>query len=162
MTPPDFDAAPGILVRASGVHGLGAFAARAFAPGERIARYEGRRIAPGAEEDWDASLTYLFGLSDGWMIDGSSGGNATRHLNHSCEPNCKAWEVEDAGGRLDVVIEALVAIRPGDELFIDYALEVDEREDPARFVCRCGSARCRGTMRALGAPAAPVEALATP
>ncbi|MBW8827898.1 MAG: SET domain-containing protein-lysine N-methyltransferase, partial [Burkholderiales bacterium] len=91
------------------------------------------------------SLTYVFGLSDGTMIDGGEGGNATRHINHSCEPNCVAYEIEDPSGNLSVVIEAGRAIRKGEELFLDYALDVGD-EDPTNYACACGAPRCRGSM----------------
>lgn len=95
--------------------------------------------------DWDDALTYLFGLSDGTVIDGSEGGNATRHLNHACSPNCEAVEYHDESGSLGLRIMTIRLVRPGEELTIDYALQVDpSSEDP--HVCACGSARCRGTM----------------
>lgn len=149
------DTASRILVRASGVHGLGAFAARALRRGQRIGSYAGRRIPAGAEQDWNPALTYLFGLSDGSMIDGGAGGNATRHLNHSCAPNCQAWEVTRANGRIDVVIETLRPIAAGEELFIDYALQADADADPAHFACHCGAPACRGTLLAPAEPEPP-------
>lgn len=93
-------------------------------------------------------LTYLFGLSDGTTIDGAEGGNATRHLNHACEPNCEAQEEHGEGGQLVLRIEAIRHIRAGEELFIDYALNVDADADPQDYSCRCGSIRCRGTLLA--------------
>jgi SET domain-containing protein len=136
---------PSIDVRPSGIHGLGAFAARRLERAETIGEYAGRRHHPDAEGDWNHELTYVFGLSDGSFIDGSEGGNATRHINHSCAPNCTAFEVEDADGGLRIVIEAARRIEPGEELFIDYALDVGD-ENPADYPCRCGARRCRGTL----------------
>ena len=138
-----------IELRRSEVHGLGAFAARGLQKGRAIGSYTGRRYTAGemAERDWNNALTYVFGLSDGSMIDGSDGGNATRHLNHSCQPNCQAYEVEDEDGTLSVVIEARRRIRLGEELFIDYALDIGE-DDRANYPCRCGARNCRGTMAA--------------
>lgn len=142
-----------IEVRESRVHGLGAFATKPLQRGAEIGEYLGRRYAPGeqAGHEWDNTVTYVFGLSDGSIIDGREGGNATRHLNHSCAPNCRAWEVEDEGGNggLRVVIEAKRRIRAGDELFIDYALDIGD-DDPADFPCHCGAPKCRGTMAAPG------------
>lgn len=137
-----------IEVRQSGVHGHGVFAARALRSGQEIAPYTGRRYAPDEEHAmWDDQLTYLFGLSDGSMIDGAQGGNATRHINHACEPNVEAIETYDVEGDLIVTIHATRAIRAGEELFLDYALDVDGA-DPEEYRCRCGSARCRGTLAA--------------
>lgn len=143
---------PAIEVRHSTIHGCGVFARRPLAAGDPIGRYEGRRYAPQAvrERDWDQHLTYVFGLSDGSLIDAADGGNATRHINHACEPNCVAYEVEDASGRLDIEIEALRDIDAGEELLLDYALDASG-DDPTAYACRCGRPRCRGTM--LGEPA---------
>ena len=72
------------------------------------------------------------------------GGNAARWINHACEPNCQADEVD---GR--VFISALADLSPGEELFYDYGLVIDERYTPKlkkQYECRCGSPRCRGTM----------------
>jgi SET domain-containing protein len=143
------DTPEAIEVRQSTVHGQGAFAAQGLPRGRALGTYTGRRYAPGeaAARDWDNELTYVFGLSDGSIIDGSDGGNATRHLNHSCAPNCQAFEVTDENGGVQVVIEAKRRIRAGEELFIDYALDIGE-SDPTEFPCRCGATKCRGTMAA--------------
>lgn len=136
-----------IEVRDSGIHGLGVFARRRIAAGSPIGRYLGRRYSADEvhSRHWEHALTYVFGLSDGSVIDGSEGGNATRHINHSCEPNCVAWEVEDDDGTLHVEIEARRPIARGEELFIDYGLSV-ETGNPDDFGCRCGAPGCRGTM----------------
>lgn len=138
-----------VEVRTSPIHGAGVFARRHLPAGTVIGRYEGRRYSADAARDraWDHGLTYVFGLSDGSLIDGSEGGNHTRHINHSCEPNCVAWEVEDAQGRLHVEVETLRPVRRGEELFLDYSLSA-EQADPDSFGCRCGAPACRGTMLA--------------
>jgi SET domain-containing protein len=136
----------GVAVRRSGVHGHGVFATRALRAGEEIGRYAGRRYAPDdVHDEWDDRLTYLFGLSDGSMIDGAQGGNATRHLNHACEPSVEAIEEYGAADELVVVICATRSIDAGEELFLDYALDVDG-DDPGEYPCECGSTRCRGTL----------------
>lgn len=144
-----------IDIRTSGIHGLGAFAARRIEAGQQIGRYDGRRYAGDeADREWDHALTYVFGLSDGSFIDGSDGGNATRHLNHSCEPNCVAYEVEDEHGVPQIVIEARRRIQRGEELFIDYALDVGQDASPLDYPCCCGTPSCRGTMLAPAEPEA--------
>ena len=73
-------------------------------------------------------------------------GNAARWINHACDPNCRA----DEQGR-QVFIEALREIEPGEELFYDYGLIIDERLTPKlkkEYECRCGSPNCRRTMLA--------------
>jgi SET domain-containing protein len=137
-----------IEVRHSSVHGHGVFAARDLPPGTLIGVYGGRRYTAreAGTMAWDDRLTYLFGLSDGTLIDGARGGNATRHLNHACEPNCEAVETYDKQGRLTVRIETTQSIRANDELFLDYALNIDAGDDASDYPCRCGLARCRGTL----------------
>jgi uncharacterized protein len=140
-------------VRDSPVHGLGTFAVQGVPPGCSIGTYQGRRYAPGEDRKPAAGggVTYLFGLSDGSLIDGADGGNATRHINHSCEPNCQASEEMDEDGGLHIVIRTRRRIRAGEELFIDYRLEVGQA-DPGDFPCHCGSPRCRGTLAAVDSP----------
>jgi SET domain-containing protein len=141
-----------IQVRRSGVHGKGVFALRPIAAGERILEYTGEVI------DWDEALrrhphdpsdphhTFYFHIDDGRVIDAKYGGNAARWINHACDPNC---ESDDSTGR--VYIKALRDIAAGEELFYDYGLVIDERRTPKlkkAYACRCGAARCRGTMLA--------------
>jgi SET domain-containing protein len=144
---------PTIRVRRSPVHGLGAFAAKALSAGEHVGIYEGRRYTAlqAARRDWNSELTYLFSLSDGSMIDGAEGGNATRHLNHSCTPNVVAYEEKGERRRKVIVFYAMRDIRAGEELLLDYGLDVDASADPSSFGCACGSPECRGTMLAIAA-----------
>lgn len=137
-------------VRSSPIHGTGVFAARDIAQGECIGIYEGRRYTArqAAARDWDHGLTYVFGLSDGSVIDAAEGGNATRHLNHCCEPNVQAQEERGPRRRLQVAFHALRDLKAGEELFIDYALVVEEPQPGQSYQCRCGAARCRGTYLA--------------
>ena len=78
------------------------------------------------------------------MIDGNVKGNDARWINHSCEPNCEADEVD---GR--VYIKALRNIAAGEELNYDYGLIIDEPYTPkllSEFPCWCGAEECRGTL----------------
>ena len=138
---------PPIEVRVSPIHGTGAFASRSLKPGQVIGCYAGRRYS--AEEvglrEWDHAVTFVFGLSDGSVLDGAEGGNATRHINHSCAPNCVAYEIESEDGPNWIQIETLGKIAAGEELFLDYGLAV-EGSLPEDFPCRCGAAACRGSL----------------
>ncbi len=152
-----------LQVRQSGVHGKGVFALVPIKKGELILEYTGEVIT------WDEALrrhphdpsqpdhTFYFHLSDELVIDGLVGGNASKWINHSCAPNVEA---DDESGQ--VYLLALRNIRPGDELFFDYGLVIDERHTAAlkkRFECRCGARRCRGTMLA---PKSAAKAAAKP
>ena len=137
-----------IEVGASGVHGIGAFASQDLAGEQRVGVYGGRRLSAEDAESLvcPTGLTYIFALSDGQVIDGSDGGNATRHINHSCEPNCVAWEedAEDGSGSI-VTVHALRDITVGEELFLDYSLIVDAGDEQS-YGCHCRTRTCRGTM----------------
>ena len=141
-----------IQVRRSGVHGKGVFALKPIAEGETIIEYVGEVITwkeAQKRHPWnpdDPNHTFYFHVDDKRVIDAAVGGNAARWINHSCDPNCEADE-ED--GR--VFIKALRNIKPGEELFYDYGLVIDERYTPAlkrQFACHCGHKSCRGTMLA--------------
>jgi len=144
------------IVRQSGVHGKGVYAARPIKKGERIIEYKGERI------DWPEALrrhphdplqpnhTFYFSLDDEYVIDGKHVGNSAKWINHSCEPNCEASLVE-INGKMRVFVEALRNIKTGEELFYDYGLVIDERHTKklkAEYACWCGAKSCRGTMLA--------------
>jgi SET domain-containing protein len=135
-----------ITVGKSDVHGRGVYATKPIAKGTRIIEYTGKRVLwqsiPEFSED---QRTFFFGLQNGkHVIDPTIGGNEARWINHSCDPNCEAIE---ENGR--IFIYALRDVRPGEELFYDYALEMDEprtEEMEKESACHCGSSKCRGTM----------------
>ena len=136
-----------IEVRESGVHGRGVYATKPIPKGARIIEYTGRRVLwENVPNDPDDPHTFLFGLDNGIeVIDPTIRGNEARWINHSCDPNCEAIEEEDER----VFIYALRDLQQGEELFYDYALQVDEpitREVAEESRCFCGSSRCRGTM----------------
>ncbi|KAA0998468.1 SET domain-containing protein [Paraburkholderia panacisoli] len=142
-----------MTVRKSLVHGRGVFALQAIPAGQRIFECRGevtswRRASARYRRSGLPGHTFIFGLADGRVIDGSVGGNSARWLNHSCEPNCEA--IEDERGR--VFIETLGDVMPGDELFITYGLATDEALTPelaAAYSCHCGARWCNGSMLAL-------------
>jgi SET domain-containing protein len=137
---------PSIEVRQSPIHGSGVFALEAIPKGTQIIEYTGQRIPwESVADQAESEITYFFGIEDGnVVIDPDVGGNDARYINHACDPNCEAIEEED--GR--VFIHATREIAPGEELFYDYQLSVDDRTEEAEqeSVCYCGAETCRGTM----------------
>src|SRR5260221_11999562 len=139
------------IVRNSSIHGRGVFAATEIPRGTRIVEYKGKRTSwadavadPDSDPD-DPAHTFLFEIDDGRVIDARVRGNAARWINHSCAPNCVTHE-DDAG---HVFIEAKRRIRSGEELTYDYRLSVEgrlTRKERAQYACRCGAAKCRGTL----------------
>ena len=144
-------------VRRSAISGRGAFATRDIRKGERLIEYVGERIThrvADARYD-DATMrshhTFLFSVSRQTVIDASVGGNDARFINHSCDPNCEAV-IEKSR----VFIYARKPIAKGEELAYDYGYERDgseTAEDEARYACRCGARKCRGTILAPKKPA---------
>ena len=140
-----------IKVRRSGVHGRGVYATAPIRKGTRIIEYTGRRLPwkkamklPPRKDD-EPYHTFFFSLENGDVIDAAVGGNESRWINHSCDPNCVP--VQDSEGR--IFIKAKRTIRDGEELSYNYRLNIEGRltkRERAGYACRCGSAKCRGTL----------------
>ena len=142
-------------VRRSPVHGRGVFALVDIPQDTRLIEYTGQIISwqrAQQQHPHDAAQpnhTFYFHVDDDHVIDASRGGNSSRWINHSCDPNAVA---EDVGGR--IFIRTLRRVRAGEELSYDYGLIMDEPLTPellAEFACHCGAACCRGTLLALDA-----------
>ena len=130
---------PHLVVCRSNIHAEGCFTTVPIKNGAQVVEYGGPRLTT---DEADAmyqkqARTYLFGLSDGkHVIDGHG---VAAFINHSCDPNCEAHEVD---GR--VLIISIRDISAGEELTYDYNLYDGELDDPSP--CACGSKKCRGTM----------------
>src|SRR3546814_21127274 len=78
--------------------------------------------------------TFLFTLNDDYVIDANAEGNIARWINHSCKPNCEAVIEENTTGKGhqdQVFIEAIRAIKPGEELTYNYGVTLDD-QPPAK------------------------------
>jgi SET domain-containing protein len=146
------DSSRRIQVRRSGVHGKGVFAVQNIAEGETIIEYVGEVITwkealrRHPHDPKDPNHTFYFHVDEERVIDAKYGGNSSRWINHSCDPNCEADEEE---GR--VFIKALRNIKAGEELNYDYGLIIDEpytKKLKAEYPCWCGARLCRGTLLA--------------
>jgi SET domain-containing protein len=137
MNPPDHSALDNLVAGPSPIHGMGGFARRGFARGERVVEYTGEKISKAESlRRCEAGNWFIFSLDDEFDLDGNTGGNPARWLNHSCAPNCEA---EFSGGR--IWITALRDIAAGEEITFNYGYTLDEyREHP----CRCGAPGCAG------------------
>ena len=118
-----------IWVQSSGVHGQGVFAMRHMAAGETVIEYVGEVITMAEalrRHPHDAANpdhTFYFHLDDGRVIE--------------------------VNGR--IFIKTRRPVFRGEELTFDYSLFSDEPMTEAlkaRYACRCGAAKCRGTMLA--------------
>ena len=139
-----------VVVRHSRVHGYGCFARRFIPKGTRVIEYLGERISHKEADrryegaDANDNHTFLFIVDRRTVIDATVGGNEARFINHSCDGNC-----ESAIEKRRVFIDATRDIARGAELGYDYQIGRD-RGDPPNvdeiYACRCGSAKCRGSM----------------
>src|SRR5262245_30213104 len=114
--------------------GLGLFATAPIEKGAVIVEYTGRRVSHAEAERLEArGGRYVFEINSRWSIDGSSRRNMGRYANHACRPNA---ESELVRGKL--ILRAIKAIEPGDEITYDYG-----EEYVALFLepsgCRCAS-----------------------
>jgi SET domain-containing protein len=131
------------------------FALADLPAGSRICEYTGpiisdaraERLYGDAQAEGEQNHTFLFSVSGGRNIDATQVNTTAKWINHACDPNCEA--TEDDAGR--VFIEALKDIAAGAELTYDYNIVLEVRHtarQKARFICRCGSPQCRGTLLA--------------
>ena len=127
---------PKVEVRRSGRHGLGAFAI------EPIERDEIVGIRSGDVVDREEAMRRDRELGGFSMqidtefflcpVDEADVEEIALFFNHSCEPN--------VGIRHQVTFVAMRAIDIGEELSIDYAMNVSH---PFRMECACGAPGCR-------------------
>ena len=143
---------PKVLVQSSGVHGKGVFAMCHLAVGETVVEYVGEVITMAEairrhpHDPSNPDHTFYFYLDNSLVIDALYGGNDSRWINHSCRPNCAPDMVN---GR--IFIKTRRPVFRGEELTFDYGLVSDEPVTDAlraRYACRCGAKKCRGTMLA--------------
>ena len=97
-----------------------AFARRDIEKGTFIGEYAGEVLLSASIQRRKSE--YLFNVGGGLTIDASRKGNATRFMNHSCEPatcNVDAQVVNHRGTRR-VVFTANTFIKRGTEMMYDY------------------------------------------
>jgi len=87
---------------------------------------------------------YGMELDTNIFIDATRKGNISRYINHSCDPNAtiELWIV-NRFPRMGFF--AIKDIQPGEEITFDYMFQ---RADKNAQKCLCGSANCRGYIRA--------------
>jgi hypothetical protein len=95
--------------------GLGLKTTIAIPGAEYIIRYTGKKCYNSC-----AGPYVLEVLPGKLWLDGGSGGNLSRFINHSCTPNCELY-IEPITKR--AMIFAIAPILPGEELSIRYTIE---------------------------------------
>ncbi len=128
-----------LKVAPSKIHRWGVYAGEAIPARRKVIEYTGERISrrETKRRSDEQKLTYLFTLDSYWTIDGAVGGSGAQYINHCCEPNITARIVKD-----HILYISTRAIKPGEELTIDYHFDKEVEKVP----CRCGALKCRGTI----------------
>lgn len=131
-----------LKIAPSKIHRWGVYAAEPIPPRRKVMEYTGEKISrrETKRRAETSDMIYLFTLDPYWTIDGSVGGSGAEYINHCCEPNLVARIV-----RGHIIYQSLRAIKKGEELTIDY--HFDKKVE--RVPCRCGAAKCRGTINLL-------------
>lgn len=141
---------PWLVLRRSKIQGRGVFARTDIPKGTRLIEYTGERINNAEadrryeDEKMGRHHTFLFILNSRTVIDAATGGNISKYINHSCDPNCVAW-IE----RGHIWIDAERDIRKGEELSYDYEYDFLPEytiDDLETYPCFCGSRKCRYTI----------------
>ncbi len=126
-----------MVIKKSSVAGRGLFATMPIKKGEIIFIAKGKTIRHVINNKKDAQFgASWLALEKGIWLNPSKE-NPWNYINHSCDPT--------AGIKGRVTIRAQKNIAPGEEVTIDYA--TNELEPLWQMSCRCGSSRCRKTIR---------------
>jgi SET domain-containing protein len=144
-----------IVARRSAIHGNGVFAVRR-SQGERVVEYKGRRRShadiDAATAEMPTGHTFLFAqrrVRDRRQI-WRHGALDQPQLRAPAEAVLKRPRGEQRDQRKDrVFIEAIRAIKPGEELSYNYGITLAEAHTARLkkiWECRCGAKDCTGTM----------------
>lgn len=122
----------------SRIHGRGLFAAAAIARRCKLGDLTGelRRLPAARREQLQRKVMQLVEVSRRWALD-CTRGNAFRHLNHSCQPNCYLRVI-----RRRVEVYSRGPVPAGAELTVDYG----ETMHRGGMRCSCGSPACRSSI----------------
>jgi len=127
-----------LAIKPSKIHRFGVYAAEPIPANRKVIEYTGERLnRRETKKRGEGEYTYLFTLNKYWTLDGAFGGSGAEIINHSCEPNVVARIMKG-----HIIYMSLRAIKPGEELTVDYNFEyVGDRTS-----CACGSPSCRSVM----------------
>jgi len=134
-------------IKESNIHNKGVYASTFIKKGTDIIQYVGEKITKKESErrahEWDKEartkgfgLVYIFELNKRFDIDGNVPNNPAKYINHSCDPNCEAVNMDN-----EIWIVAKRDIQEGEELSYDYGYDF---ENYAEHECRCMSDNCIG------------------
>ena len=125
-----------LVVRPSGLVGLGLYSPLPIEARAKIGEFEGEKIRIGEARRRARGRSVIAIVElDRHALDATSMTRGFRFINHSCDPNtfmrCTATRAEFYARR---------AIAAGEELTVDYG----ESHHDGQLRCRCGAPNCRG------------------
>jgi len=126
-----------VYVAPTGRTGRGLFANVPFASGQIILTIKGRRHMSMYDGHYRVGPRWI-GIGDCLWLEPTPGSSAS-FINHSCDANA-----------VITADRTLVAVKPiakGQEIWIDYS--TTEADPHWKMACRCGTAQCRGVIRAV-------------
>ena len=127
-----------ICVHGSTIHGKGLQAVQPIAAGETVLIWAtGYTDRAGVQAAIQQGKGVMQWDEDVFSYD-TGDDDSPYSINHSCDPN--TW-MADA-----YTIVARRAISPGEEVTVDYGLWEGDPEFISSWICRCGSADCRGRI----------------
>ncbi|XP_047323284.1 histone-lysine N-methyltransferase ASHR3 [Impatiens glandulifera] len=128
--------------------GWGVNAAESIKKGDFVIEYIGEVIDDAMCEQrlWDMKYAgvknfYMCEISKDFTIDATFKGNASRFINHSCDPNC-SMEKWQADGETRIGVFAAQAIQSGAPLTYDYRFV----QFGSEVECHCGASKCQGYL----------------
>ncbi|CAH0559006.1 unnamed protein product [Brassicogethes aeneus] len=138
-----------VYLARSKIQGLGLYAARDLEKHTMVIEYIGEiirsELAESREKQYEAKNRgiYMFRLDEERVVDATLSGGLARYINHSCNPNCVAEQVE-VDRDVRIIIFAKRRIQRGEELAYDYKFEFED--DQHKISCMCGAPNCRKWM----------------
>lgn len=131
-----------LSIRRSRIERFGVFTKETIPAGKRVIQYTGERISQREAMRRTVKMffsgrserVYTIQLNRRAKLDGSVGGSGAEFINHSCDPNLTMRKM-----RGKIFLYSFKKIKTGQELTVDYGFRCS-------CPCRCGSAKCRGTM----------------
>ena len=138
---------PKMEVRDAGVKGRGLFTLESISKYFPIGCYAGEKItkkeAISRQDDLNYDSRYIIDFDEIWDLDTNSGGNHTKFVNNSCDPN-----LEIVFSSEDLLLCAQRDIKAEEELTWNYGYGADEGS--IWLPCYCESEDCYGFMIAPG------------
>ena len=115
---------PRLFIARSKIHGMGLFAGEDIEWGRRVIDFQGTPLsiaqAKRRQRFYDSiGFSCLMQFADGLGIDGISGANESRFINHSLHPNLGAIRE----GKWRIVFYSLDYISKSDELTFNYGFD---------------------------------------